>query len=375
MNKRVPMVCSVSNAFGADGVLPADGVCDALFYDSLYRDDRNKLPGPYDGGLERFLDLSRAMRYTGFGVSFDVLMDVRNFDVTLPSFTSGIVELWNRGVSHFGALRVYGTGSGEDDVIKFLYFLQAVEKKIQETMTGSRPYYTVIGVSYRPDASYEKVIQHMKKVFKPFIYVVVIHVPYLDKELPTCLILPPTLLENPAEATSSNQPSVMEAMHHIERMHSHELHLPVTISFTLRARFYRPASVHSTSFYEPFQKCRDYSGDSDVSPASVCKGQYGSNFNYFRDGESAFAYDTQQERTVTYDTELTIRTKVCRAMLAYPNVPFGVATFDINLDVADEACNSLQIEAGNFTRLKVLSSLNDYISRYHWNFDQCMNSI
>ncbi|XP_065283547.1 uncharacterized protein [Dermacentor albipictus] len=251
----------------------------------------------------------------------------------------------------------------------------AVEKKIQETMTDSRPYYTVIGVSYHPDASYEKVIQHMKKVFKPFIYVVVIHVPYLDKELPTCLILPPTLLENPAEATSSNQPSVMEAMRHVERMRGHELHLPVTISFTLRARIYRPASVRSTSFYEPFQKCRDYSGDSDVSPASVCKGQYGSNFNYFKDGESAFAFDTQQELTITYDTDITIRTKVCRAKLAYPNVPFGIAAFDINLDVADSACYSLQIEAGNFTRLKVLSSLNDYISGYHWNFDQCMNSI
>ncbi|KAL1481835.1 hypothetical protein MTO96_034163 [Rhipicephalus appendiculatus] len=124
MNKRVPVMCTVSNAFGPSDILPRDGMCDAIFYDSLYRDGRNSLTGAYDAGLEHFLDLGQGMEFTGIGVSFDVRMDVQKVNVTSSDVASGLLKLYNRGVTHFGALRVYGTGSGEEEVIAFLSFLQ-----------------------------------------------------------------------------------------------------------------------------------------------------------------------------------------------------------------------------------------------------------
>ncbi|XP_049266989.1 uncharacterized protein LOC119373827 [Rhipicephalus sanguineus] len=376
MNKRVPVMCTVSNTFGPSDILPADGVCDAIFYDSLYRDGRNTLNRAHDASLERFLDLGQSMQLTGVGVSFDVHMDVRKVDVTSANVTSGILKLWNRGVSHFGALRVYTTASVEDEVIAFLSFLQAVENKILGRMNTSRPYYTVVGVSYHREASYENVIRHMKYVYKPFLYVIVIHVPYADWELQGCLILPPTLLETPVGATQFNQSNVMEAMRYIQRVHSHDVHVPMAISFTLRARFYKPADLsgNGLAFYKPFRKCQDHGGDRDVSPASVCKDRYVSNFNYFGDRESAFTFDAQRERTVTYDTQITIKTKLCKAKQAYPDVPFGIAAFDVNLDIAKSACNDLQIEAGSFTRLRVLSKMDDYISGSVSTFQECMNA-
>ncbi|KAL1472751.1 hypothetical protein MTO96_039129 [Rhipicephalus appendiculatus] len=289
-------------------------------------------------------------------------MDVQKVNVTSSDVASGLLKLYNRGVTHFGALRVYGTGSGEEEVIAFLSFLQAVEHMIEERMATSR-HYAVIGVSYHREASYENVIRHMKNVYKPFLYVVVIHVPHADKQLPACLILPPTLLD-------------MEAMRHIQRVHSHDLHVPMAISFTLRARFYKPADLSGSdlAFYKPLRKCQDFDGDSDVSPATVCKDRYTSNFNYFGDQESAFTFDAQQERTATFDTQITMKTKICKAKKAYPDVPFGVAAFDVDLDSADTACNDLQVQAGNFTRLSVLSEMNNYISGSASTTQECMKT-
>ncbi|KAL3170437.1 hypothetical protein MRX96_014669 [Rhipicephalus microplus] len=173
MNKRVPLMCTVNNAFGPSDMLPPDGMCDAIFYDSLYRDGRNALTGTYDAGLEHFLELGQGMQFTGIGVSFDVqniilnptqdltTWNVGKFDVRSPDVASGLLKLWNRGVTHFGALRVYGNGTGEEEVIAFLSFLQVVESTIQERMSTSR-HYTVLGVSYNREASYENVIRHMK---------------------------------------------------------------------------------------------------------------------------------------------------------------------------------------------------------------------
>ncbi|XP_075529960.1 uncharacterized protein LOC142563290 [Dermacentor variabilis] len=69
---KVPLVCAVSNEFSESDNLPPDGLCDLLFFDSLYRDGRNLVGGPYEGGFERFLKLGRQMRATGVGVSFDM---------------------------------------------------------------------------------------------------------------------------------------------------------------------------------------------------------------------------------------------------------------------------------------------------------------
>ncbi|KAL3170436.1 hypothetical protein MRX96_014668 [Rhipicephalus microplus] len=212
-------------------------------------------------------------------------------------------------------------------------------------------------------------------VYKPFLYVVVLQVPYLDKELLTCLILPPTLLDTPQGASQPNLSNVMAVMRHIQRVLSHEVHIHMAISFTLRARLYKPADLsgNDLAFYKPLRKCQDYVGDSDISPTSVCKDRYTSNFNYFGDRESAFTFDPQEERTVTYDTQITIKTKVCKAKMAYPDLQFGVAAFDVNLDIADTVCNDLQLEAGNFTRLSVLSKMDNYISNSATTFQDCMN--
>ncbi|XP_070383146.1 uncharacterized protein [Dermacentor albipictus] len=104
----------------------------------------------------------------------------------------------------------------------------------------------------------------------------------------------------------------------------------------------------------------------------VCKVPYTSNFNYYGDMESAFTFNPDMMRTVTYDTDATLKKKVCTLKAAQQKTNFGIAAFDIDCDVATMPCAELYLKDGAFTRLKTLGGLRNYISKGLLNKHECL---
>ncbi|KAH6923812.1 hypothetical protein HPB50_007497 [Hyalomma asiaticum] len=68
------LVCTVSNLMSPNkSSLPPDGVCDLLFFESFYKDDKNILSGGYTA-LEQnarfFVDQAASAKKTEYGASF-----------------------------------------------------------------------------------------------------------------------------------------------------------------------------------------------------------------------------------------------------------------------------------------------------------------
>lgn len=66
---RVPLVCTYSKEFSDEMMFPQDGLCDVIFYDSLYCNNENKFADPPSSDLSDFLDLSTGLKKTEFGIS------------------------------------------------------------------------------------------------------------------------------------------------------------------------------------------------------------------------------------------------------------------------------------------------------------------
>ncbi|KAH7943134.1 hypothetical protein HPB52_005691 [Rhipicephalus sanguineus] len=102
---RGPLLCTVSVDFTESSLLPEDGLCDIIFYDSFYV--KNYPLDWDDPGLDHFFDLGSRMRLTSIGASFSPDTDFYRDERTGVLFR-GIDNLRDRGVQHFGMLNVFG---------------------------------------------------------------------------------------------------------------------------------------------------------------------------------------------------------------------------------------------------------------------------
>ncbi|KAH7958174.1 hypothetical protein HPB51_027842 [Rhipicephalus microplus] len=67
-----PLVCTVSTKFHRTDSLPHDGLCDYLFYDSLYKGGNNSLARTLSFDVEAFVAHARRHTFTEFGMSFAI---------------------------------------------------------------------------------------------------------------------------------------------------------------------------------------------------------------------------------------------------------------------------------------------------------------
>ncbi|KAH6943232.1 hypothetical protein HPB50_017958 [Hyalomma asiaticum] len=328
-----PLLCTVSNRFNDESKVPPDGLCDMLFYDSLYRDDRNPAGGPYDEGAERFLALPKRMNTTRIGVSFDVedrrFLNLRESwpRVFVPGFRKGIDDLLRRGVSDFGILNIYKKYDLHRVLIPtYLSVLQRIYARVRtKKWKQNSTTYMVVGFRFNDSArTYPKIHQIIELIekwrwFKPSLYVAVSHISFDDWKKKPCHIVPPTVFTFPENVTRRNilyALALMDVMDHLRWTVDNNITIPMAISFTLRARLYKPENLErGPEAYNVYQKCQNHKGVIDV----------------------------------------------CRAKEAYADIPFGIAAYDVEYDVAENGCPAQNIRAGDFVRLKTLKMLRDFM--------------
>ncbi|KAL3198217.1 hypothetical protein MRX96_044490 [Rhipicephalus microplus] len=96
---------TVSVYFAESSLLPEDGLCDTIFYESFYV--KNKPLDWNDTGLDHFFELGRSMQHTSIGASFSADSDELTTDVNSGLLYGGLDNLRTRGVKHFGMLNLH----------------------------------------------------------------------------------------------------------------------------------------------------------------------------------------------------------------------------------------------------------------------------
>ncbi|KAL1485766.1 hypothetical protein MTO96_031756 [Rhipicephalus appendiculatus] len=103
---RGPFLCTVSVNFTESSLLPEDGLCDIIFYESFYV--KNKPLKWNDTGLDHFFELVRSMQHTSIGASFSQTSGELSADDSSGRLYDGLDKLRTMGVKHFGMLNLFG---------------------------------------------------------------------------------------------------------------------------------------------------------------------------------------------------------------------------------------------------------------------------
>ncbi|KAL1480821.1 hypothetical protein MTO96_015803 [Rhipicephalus appendiculatus] len=149
-----PYICTVSAPVrSSKGYLPTDGMCDYLFYDSLYKNIRSS----FLNGI-KMMDFGpqyvvyQAARYskTKFGLSFSPENGLFT-DYKEHGFLNTIDEIWGQRVSNFGFLDLYRQLTHPGIVAQALEVLKALYKFLEPNFSARRHSYYVIGMA--PDST------------------------------------------------------------------------------------------------------------------------------------------------------------------------------------------------------------------------------
>ncbi|XP_075559675.1 uncharacterized protein LOC142591195 [Dermacentor variabilis] len=162
--------------------------------------------------------------------------------------------------------------------------------------------------------------------------------------------------------------SIKEAMSNLKWMQSHKWDFTwMAISFSMRGHIYAPTNTSGgNNAGDLFRPCKDFSGPRivyNVQPQMRCPSSYGWTYRFRDDVVGEYNYNAVEGLTMVFDSEISMRKKICEAKAAYPDVPFGIAAYDVEYDSSAADCPTMQIGSGAFRRLKALQRLKEFIEK------------
>ncbi|XP_065295861.1 uncharacterized protein [Dermacentor albipictus] len=364
-------------------VLPPDGLCDLLFYESFYKDNMNILADGYDNlepSARHFVDQAYHANKTLYGASFMFRRLYSTEDFLTQEFYEAIDDFWARKIHHFGFLNLYRDFSAPEIVKDVLFVLKELHlhnKLFEQERTFS---YKILGLyidSYNLPTMLEDTALFMSTVFVPSMFIAIGHLPFSDASVYGCTILPP----NNAFFLPPDTTYVFDLRESLAGLRSIGKEIPglsLSLSVGLSGRYYNPSpessAVASNSDYGLFAaKCEDFSGPFYDDPANVCPSVSGDDWEFVGKPNLLFAavYSRTRQRTLTYDTAELIQYKVCGSKTNFTDLHFSLAAYDVNFDSSPEACEEMGISAGAFRRLSTIRPLSNYLLRSYKDHDTC----
>ncbi|KAK8762697.1 hypothetical protein V5799_026035 [Amblyomma americanum] len=87
-------------------MIPEDGLCDYLFYDSIFKDNRNVLVNPkgFENDMKIFAGNYRKFKKTAFGIGFAFKKAHILKENLRAAGPLRLEYFWSRGIYHFGIL-------------------------------------------------------------------------------------------------------------------------------------------------------------------------------------------------------------------------------------------------------------------------------
>ncbi|XP_070380531.1 uncharacterized protein [Dermacentor albipictus] len=205
-----PLVCTVGRRLNSTRMFPPDGLCEYIFFDSLYKQGRNSIVAPegFDTNLRTFIDVAPLHEITAFGVgiTFD---SVHHLELLLNSSAPSFKPMeifWDNAIYHLAILDTATVSPVEHEVISALGCLKLLRDRFStEQMNQGRKIFTVFAASIPDDAWANLYIRNFTTLFKPDLFIGFGHYTRGDNSLKSCRIVPPTLFQRPPGAEYSYQ--------------------------------------------------------------------------------------------------------------------------------------------------------------------------
>ncbi|KAL1445842.1 hypothetical protein MTO96_044780, partial [Rhipicephalus appendiculatus] len=99
-----------------------------------------------------------------------------------------------------------------------------------------------------------------------------------------------------------------------------------------------------------------------------------SNYRYESGPQAGISFDKQLRRTLTLETENSLREKLCDLKRDIVGIEFSIAVYDVDFDAAGPACSSLTI-LGSYRRLQMIHKLRNFFRdrfRHQSQHAQCL---
>ncbi|XP_077527576.1 uncharacterized protein LOC144138934 [Haemaphysalis longicornis] len=188
--------------------LPPDGVCNFIFFDSLYAGGRFTLTDDVPAyELWEFLRRARQTTRTeyGVGIAFERLLAF-NKDIGQPAAKKFLVYLREVDIAGYGVLSINDVHLSTESVKLALLAVKAIAE-LADSQASSTNSLTVLGVQASDHRTCFDVTAAMRATYTPDVLIVLSHSTLRYASSEDCVILPAGMSENPQESASEHEPT------------------------------------------------------------------------------------------------------------------------------------------------------------------------
>ncbi|XP_077489261.1 uncharacterized protein LOC144100098 [Amblyomma americanum] len=362
LNER-PMVCTIGSKLSSGAMLPDDGLCDYIFYDSIYKNRRNLLldPNNFGNDLRIFLDSYNTYRTTAFGIAF-AFKSTRHLKHNLRvGSRSPLAYFWDREIFHFGILDTPTSNLKGTEVDAAMDCLRDIDSQAETQRNAGHPsfiFFAVVLLNYTLEDRYDR---NFKNLYQPDVVITQGHYYYGDNTFAECRVLPPTVVTRPQDANNTYRhdlTAAVDSIRKLSRLTRRDKRVFWAVSVTMKGHYTEPLPGRPLQFLE---RCaHNPSGTSFGSYADICRDpNFERHFTYSADQGAMLAHHDTARLVMSYDNEAGFCKKLCRIQGEQPNQRFGIAAFDLDYDDFFNTCASMN-KYGKFSRLRALRRIVEF---------------
>ncbi|XP_077552825.1 uncharacterized protein LOC144167436 [Haemaphysalis longicornis] len=354
------MVCTVNGEGPSlENLLVGGNLCDIIFLDSIHKKIDKEVEATFQNNVQTFLKWPTVYPHHQFGFSYSVETDKLRVTIEDGKLDSEIKILHQYGFRHTAVINIHRESATEHGFKVALHALRTAFTTVSQL--ESKDIYTVLGAAINNASMLQVLLDQMKRVFVPSLFISITHVSHEDRALGDCRIVPPTWLSVPNGEVSSGL-SLTSSCQLLSEVAKAGFNIGLAVSFTVSGHMYKPKGDKPED-YKLFNPCENFDGNYYVAPYELCK----PNTDFFdkveRSENYMFTFNTSAERALTFESPATIKNKACEAKSTCQGVTFAVAAYDIEYDNQPHRPQCLEFGlVGPFGRVAILKKINSYLA-------------
>ncbi|XP_077547774.1 uncharacterized protein LOC144160027 [Haemaphysalis longicornis] len=357
---KSPLICIYGEATNESVEFPENGLCEFMFYEGLYGTGQPQLNVvnilASARPLNHFASEAAAPSSTQYGLSLRYGAQVKVAqDVESHDGRRNIAELWKRGIRHYGFLNIDFTRFDAEEFRDALATLRVLNNTLQGLRTkATEVAYTGLGF-YVVAGNRLSVLDALTAVYTPSFIVAHGHIGFDELEYGgKCFVYPPTIMNG----AMLYEPSQLKALEMLEELNKTDA-CALVVSVAMFGRKYRAVENGDLRIGT---ECTYHSDDYLVPYEVLCTNTaFRSNVTEDPTNKAIFSYDDATRWVVTFDNELTLRTKLCEGKSQNLALEYGVAVYGMEYSDYAVRCPDLSTH-GSYTRLLMVKKVRDFLT-------------
>ncbi|KAH6943594.1 hypothetical protein HPB50_024781 [Hyalomma asiaticum] len=361
---QMPLVCIMGEKTSSPNAFPDDGLCDYIFFDSLYKArPQRAVPAVHLQQQSQQLH-QQPPRLPEHAPRSRLRLQTAKEDLKVKN-PSPLQPFWNAEVLSVGIFDTPSWATG-NQTRAALAVLKEIDDLLDMQKQQGKHVVTALAV---PDPQLDWSLSYSIDLsdvgLNLYMFIAISHYTYGDNTLRNCVIMPPTRHPDdfPEEEIARDYNfDLSTSLFAISELYLRRATQRGLFSVTMKGRWNVPLSTENVDF---MSKCvSDLSLISFGSYTEVCPkqsgGKTGYKLTYSENHCAMLAYAPDIPRVLAYDNEDGLAIKMCGAKGLYKDLKYGVAVFDIDYDDHDNQCGTLN-RFGRYSRLKQVKKTLDYM--------------